>query len=197
MTLILKICGGIFIKQLANPVSPHCLAAAISESTVFVGTLIERSAGIWIYLRYVLEEMRAGSRLPTSLDDLPNGLWDYYTENLDLLRSDTDQWDSFFLPILAALAAAQEPVTPSILAGFANLSVAPGEIVRFLAIKWRPFCIKFSGDRYSLFHQSLRDFLSGAASPGSEEFPDFAATDRSELEAATMPGIRQSRCDSV
>jgi AAA ATPase domain len=144
-------------RYLYQTASEPRIAALLSSSKLgidqFVDALIDRSAGIWVYLRYVLEEMRNGSRLPTRLDDLPNGLWDYYTENLNQLRSDIEQWDRFFLPVLATLAAAQEPVTPSVLASFANLSVSPGEIVRFLANKWRPFCVRLPGERYSLFHQ--------------------------------------------
>src|SRR5258708_8554220 len=169
-----------YLYQTATqPRMPALLSDARFEADRFVSTLIERCAGVWIYLHYVLEEIRSGSRLPASLDELPSGLWDYYTENLSSLRPDARQWDEFFLPILTALAAVQEPVTPSTLAALANLSASPGEIVRFLANKWRPFCIRVSGDRYSLIHQSLRDFLSGIPSLGPDELPQSTTTDLS------------------
>ena len=44
----------------------------------FVATLFDRSQGVWIYLKYVLDEIEAGRRSPLKLDELPQGLWQYY-----------------------------------------------------------------------------------------------------------------------
>ena len=160
------------------------LAAAGVSGEWFTATLLDRCYGVWIYLRYVLREIRDGTRAPENLDQLPRGLWSYYTENLNALRSDARQWDTFYLPLLATLAIAREPLTPATLAIMAGVPGQDGEVRRFVTGPSRPFCTAAPGDRYGLYHQSLREYLAGTASLEATS-PEFADSDRYELSQAT------------
>ena len=120
---------------------------------------------------------------PDSLDQLPSGLWNYYTRNLQALRDDNRQWDAFYLPLLATLTAAQEPLTPAMLAAMAGISGLGSEVRRFLNGWWRPFCATI-GERYILYHQSLREYLAGMDPVATADSPEFAGSDRSELSQA-------------
>jgi hypothetical protein len=164
------------------------IAAALDADGVavewFTTTLLERCAGVWIYLHYVLQEVRDRRRSPARLAQLPRGLWAYYTENLDDLRSDVGRWDNFYLPLLATLAVTQETVSPATLAALADLPTRSNDVRRFVAGAWRPFCTHFADNHYGLYHRSLRDYLTGMPGLGSGDSPEFTSVDRLELEEA-------------
>ena len=141
------------------------VSAVLAESGIaeeeFVSTMLERSEGVWIYLRYVVQELERGERRPLDLAKLPRGLWSYYAEYWRARRAQED-WDALQLPLLATLAAAQEDVSSSMLCALAG--VAPGARVERLLEEWRPFLATSQVDgerRYRCYHASLREFLHG------------------------------------
>jgi hypothetical protein len=164
-------------------ISAKLVALGLSEAW-FTATLLDRCCGVWIYLRYVLEEIRSGELPPGRVDSLPRGLWAYYTENIGGLRGQSDLWDSFYLPLLATLSVAREPLTASALAAMAGMAGQPGAVRRFLTGQWRPFCTVAADDRYELYHQSLRDYLVGIDPVNAAMSPEFAVNDRLELSQA-------------
>jgi len=91
------------------------LAARLSQARIdsadFVGLLAERCDGVWVYVRYVLEELRIGLRSADAIADLPTGLRDYYIDQIRHWQDDT-AWDKALLPLLATLGVAQEPPLP-------------------------------------------------------------------------------------
>src|SRR5207247_597475 len=95
----------------------------------FVDTLLKKSEGVWVYLQYVLEGIeqehspaRRGEHPPLNLDELPVGLWRYYALFfLQWKEQNLAEWHGVHLPLLAALAAAQETLTVATLSGFAGL----------------------------------------------------------------------------
>lgn len=92
-------------------VSPH----------VFTSTLLDRCRGVWIYLRYVLDEIRAGIRPPTELAALPDRLRAYYELQIQHRWATSPGWERLHLPALAVLAVLRRPITA------AELSAVLGE----------------------------------------------------------------------
>ena len=145
------------------------LAAASVPAEAFVGQLAAKCAGIWIYLRYVLAEMRQQRRAVTDLATLPDSLWQYYARTFALSRQeDPGRWQAVLLPLLTALGAAREPVTFGRLCTLA--AVEADERWRpVLDGPWRPF-LQVHGDgwetepEYAVYHASLREFLEGRLS---------------------------------
>ncbi len=125
--------------------------------------LIARCGGVWVYLKYVLDEFRRGMRDAESVDVLPADLAGYYFESL-VLPADEPHWRAIRLPLLATLAVAAEPLPSTVLARLAHVSDA-GRVHALCLGPLRPF-LTASGDppaerRYGVYHVSLREFLAG------------------------------------
>src|SRR5262249_556682 len=62
----------------------YIVAQALRESgyaqSQFVKTLMEKCAGVWIYLHYLVHEIAEKYRGPLNLDTLPFGLTQYYAQ---------------------------------------------------------------------------------------------------------------------
>jgi hypothetical protein len=130
----------------------------------FVETLLEKCRGVWVYLHYLVGEIERGERSPLDLEALPNDLWQYYAQYWERWRGE-DDWDTVYLLLLSTLAAAQEGLPLSLLCALANVGARPAWR-RLLAERWRPFLAVeggAEGDRYRLYHASLREFLNGRA----------------------------------
>jgi hypothetical protein len=144
--------------------------------------------GVWIYLRYVLDEIRDGIRDPRSVGDLPGELADYYAQQVRRWRGDPGdeaagrRWEQVRLPLLGVLAAARGPLTVTELASFAGVPTA--EARAFIEGTARVLLSDDDGGppgtpRSALRHPSLRDLLTGTTSAGRSDLaivaPVFAA----------------------
>jgi hypothetical protein len=142
------------------------VAAALQHADVaaveFVELLVERSAGVWLYVRYVLDEIENGTGDLLDLDALPGGLWEYYAEQVRRRRdSDGERWERYDLPVLTTLAAAQEPLPRATLAALS--SVTDGGTLDDVIDDWSAFLEQEGSPPYRLYHDSMRAFLSGEA----------------------------------
>jgi hypothetical protein len=141
------------------------LATLLAESSIsaeaFTDTLLEKSDGVWIYLHYVLTEIRSGLRTPLSLDALPNGLRGYYAQYWESWRAqDENEWLSWHRDLITTLALAREPLTPAMLAKLAGGHAEPARVRALVAGPWRPFITHLSAtDRFELYHLSLREYI--------------------------------------
>ncbi|MFI6078787.1 hypothetical protein ACIA5C_45475 [Actinoplanes sp. NPDC051343] len=129
-----------------------------------IETLLNRCAGVWIYLRFVLAGLAAGQLSLAELERLPPNLWDYYAETIRRWRLAGERWHSVGLPVLAALAASRAGLSADILASIVG-SGRTSEIEAFLTGPLRAFChveLSTTGNVYRLYHGSLRYFISGA-----------------------------------
>ncbi|MER7694583.1 hypothetical protein [Streptomyces sp. NPDC097610] len=133
----------------------HALRVHRMPPDRFVDSLAERCGGVWIYARYVLDEIAQGTRSPDQVGRLPDGLAGYYEEQIGRWRETAD-WDGVGEPVLATLAAAQGPADPDVLADIAGVDQRPAR--RWLDRAFRPFLSR-EGGRYSIRHQSLRDLF--------------------------------------
>jgi WD40 repeat protein len=154
----------------------------------FAGDLVERCAGIWIYLKYVLDDVRHGRRDPADLESLPVRLAGYYLEQVERWRCCED-WRSAGLPALATLAALHRSVTVRELAGFS--AVAEDSLGEWLDVRLRPFLVVTRDQRsricYAVRHQSLRDLFE----PGGEGEWDYDFGHRHALPDALVAAHRR------
>ena len=159
--------------------SPECgdrrLVEMLGGAGVDVGwfraMLAQACAGVWIYLRYVLDEIRDGIRNPRSIEDLPGDLAGFYAEQVERWRGPGEdeagqrRWEQVRLPLLGVLGAARAPLTVAELAAFAKVPSPEASRV-FVEETARAFLSRRDDDqprapRYALRHQSLRDLLTG------------------------------------
>ena len=135
------------------------LNSAVSAES-FCDTLAQRCAGVWIYLRYVLEAILDGQRSPADLDSLPAGLVAYYLEQIQGWRRQ-DGWATVGLPALATLAALRRPAALAELGRFALSTEEP--LREWLDERLRPFlAVTHDAQRrrqYAVRHESLRDLF--------------------------------------
>jgi WD40 repeat protein len=163
------------------------LAETLRQAGVSVGwfqsEVAKSCAGVWIYLRYVLDEIREGTRDARSVGRLPEDLAAYYAEQIERWRGAPgdegafNRWEQVRLPLIGALAAARAPLTVAELATFGQ--VQSQEAARaFIEETARAFLSRLDEDlpapRYALRHQSLRDLLTGSVPAGRPDLADLA-----------------------
>ena len=164
-------------EYLAGQAAEEVLAARLAEAgtdpAAFTAVLAQRCGGVWVYLRYVLQELRIGLRRPDEVSDLPAGLHSYYADQVRRWQQGP-AWQAGLLPLLATLGAAGEPLTAATLARLAgDLDAADAQ--RWCNLTVRPLLttVRQPGAggplRYEIYHASFRELLNGSAGdwPGS------------------------------
>ena len=156
-------------KVAQSPAIAGQLAAHGYTAAQFVRALGDASAGNWMYLYYVITDIRGGLRAPLNLDELPRGLTGYYAQTWSRWR-DEAKWDSLYLPLLATLNGAFEPLTLATLREWAGIGPDASDrtLRRLWNERWRAFVQRTAETpyRYRPLHASLRDFFGGRATPG-------------------------------
>jgi WD40 repeat protein len=136
----------------------------------FIDALVTRCAGVWIYLKYVLDDVRNGSRAPDAVISLPQGLPRYYLDQIQRQQErDRDKWERLLCPALATLAALRRPVTVHELAGFIGEGADTAALRSWLDEDLRALLYKDrrNGEtHYEIRHQSLRDVIAAPEPPG-------------------------------
>lgn len=128
-------------------------------------TLLDRSHGNFLYLKYVLQGLRddcVAGRRPTAPAQLPIGLDQVYQEFLGrvLARKAQDDWRRMYRPVLGVLAVAQEPLS---FESLATLSGANEQDASDVVEDLRQFLnVPLVGDAgmYQIYHASFADFLT-------------------------------------
>ncbi|MEQ1839481.1 MAG: WD40 repeat domain-containing protein [Verrucomicrobiales bacterium] len=135
----------------------------------FLDLLAARSAGLPLYLRLVIEDIRRGAIDFAHPEALPNGLEAYYRKLLDDLRISDEQ--AIVPYVIALLARARTPLdvaTLSYLMRTHNLREILGEeeweqklraALRIGHVLLKPGYASEGADGYELYHESFRDFL--------------------------------------
>jgi tetratricopeptide (TPR) repeat protein len=134
----------------------------------FVEALAEASAGNFMYLEYVLQDIleRAEGFDPLQLTQLPRGLEGYYAQFWARMESVRDQegwaeWQNLYRPVIALLGAAAEPVTAQWLAQLCGR--APDEVQERALRRWARFLSPRGRDgkqTWRIVHRSFADFLA-------------------------------------
>lgn len=147
------------------------LAASRVPARAFTRQLAERCGGVWLYLRYVLDEVRYGLRHPGDLSDLPDDLASFYTAHLVEWRKGAE-WSNGLPELLATLAVAREPLTAGALARLTDADEE--QVSRWCDYRLRPFLSVTADERrrFDVYHASLREFLTGGRGSSGEGAPD-------------------------
>ena len=129
----------------------------------FTGRLVTASEGNFMYLTYVLDDLIAAER-PITLDVLPTGLVAYYARIWGVIvqdaRRDWELWDTLQRPVIELLVVAGEPISAS---WISEVLGRPSREIQQRALSlWRRV-LRQAGDppRFSVIHQSFRDYVSG------------------------------------
>ncbi|MEU4519600.1 hypothetical protein AB0F52_12890 [Amycolatopsis sp. NPDC024027] len=158
------------------------LAEAGIPAATFAADAAAHCGGIWVYLRYVLDEIRLGLRHPGELDKLPADLPSYYTAQLTQWSREP-HWRDGLLPLLATMAVAGEPLPTATLS---RLSGVGESLVRqWCHATLRPFLTASAplpradsdstGHRnFEIYHASLREVLTGARAGSAESEESWA-----------------------
>lgn len=155
--------------MVAEPDLRERLAAAGVAAEDFARRLAAASAGVWLILRYVLAEVRSGTRAPSDLTSLPVGLWQYYARFWsEWQRTHEATWHPVDLPLLVTLTSVQEPITLELLCQLSRCP-DPDRAADLVGDAWRPFLQVEEGDeeRYAAFHDTLGEFVAGQVDPSA------------------------------
>ncbi len=131
-----------------------------------IGHLAAKSEGNFMYLHHVLPAIEAGGYLADrDIADLPTGLTEYYTDQLERMKgTDDEAWFSWKRPVITALADAGHPLTIREIATAAGVR----DMTRVVAIvrEWLQFLDSVPVTRdgrgaqaYRIFHASFKEFL--------------------------------------
>jgi len=144
------------------------LAAQSLTEAEFVERMVEKSAGNFMYLSYVLPAIDEGAYQDRELEELPDGLQRYYEDHWKRMRGrDREVWMNQKLPVLGALTVIEDPVS---LDWITQLSGGVDRRwAREVLQQWRPFLhLSQREDEdglrqtlYRIYHQSFHDFLIG------------------------------------
>ena len=155
---------------LTEAVAGELLAARLADADLdpaeFTDLLAYHCDGVWVYLRYVLQELRLGLRRPDAMSDLPSGLREYYADQIRRWQRDP-AWDNGLLSLVATLGVAAEPLPTSTLARLSG-GLDPATVRRWCDLTLRPLLTTTRAAavrqplRYEFYHTSLREALLGA-----------------------------------
>ncbi|MFO7661349.1 MAG: AAA family ATPase [Chloroflexota bacterium] len=139
------------------------LAPGDIDESELIQILTEKSEGNFMYLTYVLNDIRAGKYgllHANAVLNLPKGLRGYYKAHWRLMCGRYPaQFDKSIRPVICLLATVRESVSVSQLAHWSGL---PHYQVREVIAGWREFLNEdeTAGEqRFRIYHTSFRDFL--------------------------------------
>jgi serine/threonine-protein kinase len=122
---------------------------------------VEKSEGNFIYLYYILPEIRAGRFQKGTVEELPNGLLAYYRGHWQQMQiADHEAFTNLYEPMVCILAVVQEPVTIQQLHLWTGKDTSK---IQLAINKWQEFLKeqKLDGEvSFRIYHVSFQEFLS-------------------------------------
>ena len=129
-------------------------------SAEFVEKLTRKCEGNFIYLHHALPAIAEGRFVHGGIDELPQGLQDYYQTHWRQMQSvERGEFDALYAPVVCFLAVARQPEGTTQIARWTGL---PEVKVQAALSQWREFLdIELSGPEplFRVYHTSFRDFL--------------------------------------
>jgi hypothetical protein len=142
------------------------------DAESFVDRLTEKSQGNFMYLVYILPDIRDGRIDAQSIDDverLPTGLRSYYAEHWSVMRQqDPERFERVYEPVVCTLAVVREPVTIAQLVDWSKQftpshEALPAARIRDVIKDWLQFLDEERDANnqpvYRVYHASFQDFL--------------------------------------
>ncbi|QIZ72455.1 ATP-binding protein [Oxynema aestuarii] len=139
----------------------------------FFTELVVKSENNFMYLRYVLNDIREGLYRNETIDSLPMGLRKYYQKHWLIMGMNDDPLPVEKIRIIYVLSEAREPVSRRLLAKFTGMAEYTLPPVLKL---WEQFLRlqNTQGEtRYSVYHTSFRDFLNEQAKDAGVDLEDI------------------------
>lgn len=134
------------------------------EEDEFVTVLTEKSQGNFMYLVYVLSDIKAGRLTAANIDNirkLPKSLREYYQRHWRTMKDlDEQKFEQWYQPVVCILATVREPVSIEQLTEWTKLeSRAIVQVIQ----TWREFLNEDENEAgeplYRIYHASFQDFL--------------------------------------
>jgi hypothetical protein len=125
----------------------------------FITQLANKSENNFMYLKYVLPDIKNGKYKDLSIESLPQGLQAYYEDHWRRMGMMSEPLPMHKVAIVYFLAELREPVSRRMLA---ELSGEKAVTVQQVLNEWKQFLREVQVDdetRYSVYHQSFCDFL--------------------------------------
>lgn len=137
------------------------MSASQTPQIAFIGYLTDKSRGNFMYLRYVLPEIEQGRY---DLDTLPVGLEHYYEDHWRRMGMTVKPLPRAKIRIIYTLCELRQPASRTLIHQFADDNEIGVDIltVQDMLDEWNQFLheqYEASGTRYSIYHNSFRDFL--------------------------------------
>ena len=168
-----------YIKvQVTNPgIQAYILRQQIDDE-LFVGHIVDKAQGNFIYLRYVLPEIERGHYQDLTLGEIPVGLQSYYESHWQRIKRENGlDWFDYRLPVVLALTVMKKPVSISLIMHYSN--VHDKRRVKEVLHDFEQFLykIEIEYDRqlttcYRWYHASFFDFV-GSKEDVAEEVVDL------------------------
>jgi hypothetical protein len=136
--------------------------------TTFVEQLADKSENNFMYLRYVLPAIAKGDYNDLSLDELPDGLQQYYQKHWERMGMEAKP-GALMEIVLYILLEIGRPLPCDMIAGIAEVDEC--DVQKVLEDKWVEYLKKQKVDgeiRYSIYHASFLDFLKSKGEMGSK-----------------------------
>jgi len=125
----------------------------------FITQLANKSENNFMYLKYVLPDIKNGKYKDLSIESLPQGLQAYYEDHWRRMGMMSEPLPMEKVAIVYFLAELREPVSRRMLG---ELSGEKAVTVQQVLNEWKQFLreVQVDGEtRYSVYHQSFCDFL--------------------------------------
>lgn len=135
---------------------------ALTEAE-FTELLVRKSAGNFMYLRYVLADIAHGRFAELDSEHLPERLQGYYEEHWRRMGMTASPPPRTRIHVLYVICELRRPATRSVITRLAAVEADPDEIeVQWILDDWREFMRIERGPQgslYSIYHTSFREFL--------------------------------------
>ena len=150
------------------------------DAEALANRIASTSDGNFLYARYVVDELIAHPERAHEGDSFPHSIEDVYRQNFSRIFSEPGLWEQRYRPILASLVVANRALSRDQIVRLSGLSQTEvEESLHVLA----PYLAERQS-LYSLYHQSLREFLISDR--------DFAVHPEAFLEAVSKkPDLEQ------
>lgn len=146
-----------------TPKIQQWVTARNSTPEKFLTELVARSENNFMYLRYVLNDIRDGLYQSETLDSLPTGLRQYYQKHWQIMGMNATPLPRDKIRTIYVLSEVREAVSPRLLA---QMTEVAEYILRPFLKEWEQFLRLERIERetrYSIYHASFSDFLNEEA----------------------------------
>jgi hypothetical protein len=143
--------------RVAQPALQNRLQVNQVQLQTLISEITNLSHGNFLYTKLLLNDIEAGQQALDNLAALPKSIDDIY--HGFLCRFSEEDWSDRYKPIFGVLTVAQEPISEKQISNFTKID---SEDVRDSIRIVRQFFdteIEENKETYSIFHQSLRDYL--------------------------------------